>query len=278
MEKFLTFIREHVRKIVGGLPWNKMAANTQKDASINPEVIAAIMAWIVDTRLYLFYDRELQHFGMEPRSCMMERVLDVLELPESCLDDMWKDLIYLIVAYRNSGDAALQDKAREAVWLLSDIVDNHRRYPFFTKEKIDMEIESIQHCEDSFPAQLRKKVAMQDAYLNLRPEDLIVCLGDADAESRRILETCAWKGTIGYEISDIDEIETGGGFDDESRIEYCEHIYAMLIAPFTVWLAKTGYKPDDAFLKKTLLRCQVLYDKMSKITSRGGKQRGRTTL
>ena len=50
MEKFLTFIREHVRKIVGGLPWNKMAANTQKDASINPEVIAAIMAWIVDTR------------------------------------------------------------------------------------------------------------------------------------------------------------------------------------------------------------------------------------
>lgn len=184
---------------------------------------------------------------------MMERVLDVLELPESCLDDMWKDLIYLIVAYRNSGDAALQDKAREAVWLLSDIVDNHRRYPFFTKEKIDMEIESIQHCEDSFPAQLRKKVAMQDAYLNLRPEDLIVCLGDADAESRRILETCAWKGTIGYEISDIDEIETGGGFDDESRIEYCEHIYAMLIAPFTVWLAKTGYKPDDAFLKKTLL-------------------------
>ena len=76
MEKFLTFIREHVRKIVGGLPWNKMAANTQKDASINPEVIAAIMAWIVDTRLYLFYDRELQHFGMEPRSCMMERVLD----------------------------------------------------------------------------------------------------------------------------------------------------------------------------------------------------------
>ena len=246
MEKFLTFIREHVRKIVGGLPWNKMAANTQKDASINPEVIAAIMAWIVDTRLYLFYDRELQHFGMEPRSCMMERVLDVLELPESCLDDMWKDLIYLIVAYRNSGDAALQDKAREAVWLLSDIVDNHRRYPFFTKEKIDMEIESIQHCEDSFPAQLRKKVAMQDAYL-------IVCLGDADAESQRILETCAWKGTIGYEISDIDEIETGGGFDDESRIEYCEHIYAMLIAPFTVWLAKTGYKPDDAFLKKTLL-------------------------
>lgn len=152
MEKFLTLIREHVRKIVGRLPWNKMAANTQKDASINPEVIAAIMAWIVDTRLYLFYDRELQHFGMEPRSCMMERVLDVLELPESCLDDMWKDLIYLIVAYRNSVDAALQDKAREAVWLLSDVVDNHRRYPFFTKEKIDMGIESIQHCEDSFPA------------------------------------------------------------------------------------------------------------------------------
>ena len=113
--------------------------------------------------------------------------------------------------------------------------------------------ESIQQCEDSFPAQLRKKVAMQDAYLNLRPEDLIACLGDADAESRRILETCAWKGTIGYEISDIDEIEIGGGFDDESRIEYCEHIYAMLIAPFAVWLAKTGYKPDDAFFKKTLL-------------------------
>ena len=109
MEKFLTFIREHVRKIVGRLPWNKMAANTQKDASINPEVIDAIVVWIVDTRLYLFYDRELQHFGMEPRSYMMERVLDVLELPESCLDDMWKDLIYLIVAYRNSGDAALQD-------------------------------------------------------------------------------------------------------------------------------------------------------------------------
>ena len=169
------------------------------------------------------------------------------------LDDTWKDLIYLIVAYRNSGDAALQDKAREAVWLLSDIVDNHRRYPFFTKEKIDMKIESIQQCEDSFPAQLRKKVAMQDAYLNLRPKDLIACLGDADAESRRILETCAWKGTIGYEISDIDEIEIGGGFDDESRIEYCEHIYAMLIAPFAVWLAKTGYKPDDAFFKKTLL-------------------------
>ena len=39
-----------------------MAASTQKDASISPEVIAAIMAWIVDTRLYLFYDRELQHF------------------------------------------------------------------------------------------------------------------------------------------------------------------------------------------------------------------------
>lgn len=250
MEKFLTFIGEHVRKIVGRLPWNKMAASTQKDASISPEVIDAIVVWIVDTRLYLFYDRELQHFGMEPRSYMMERVL---ELPESCLDDMWKDLIYLIVAYRNSGDAALQDKAREAVWLLSDIVDNHRRYPFFTKEKIDMEIESIQHCEDSFPAQLRKKVAMQDAYLNLRPEDLIACLEDADAESRRILETCAWKGTIGYEISDIDEIEIGGGFDGESRIEYCEHIYAMLIAPFAVWLEKTGYKPDDAFLKKTLL-------------------------
>ena len=225
-----------------------MAASTQKDASISPEVMDAIIAWIVDTRLYLFYDRELQHFGMEPRSCMMERVLDVLELPESCLDDTWKDLIYLIVAYRNSGDAALQDKAREAVWL-----DNHRRYPFFTKEKIDMKIESIQQCEDSFPAQLRKKVAMQDAYLNLRPKDLIACLGDADAESRRILETCAWKGTIGYEISDIDEIEIGGGFDDESRIEYCEHIYAMLIAPFAVWLAKTGYKPDDAFFKKTLL-------------------------
>ena len=115
-----------------------MAASTQKDASISPEVMDAIIAWIVDTRLYLFYDRELQHFGMEPRSCMMERVLDVLELPESCLDDTWKDLIYLIVAYRNSGDAALQDKAREAVWLLSDIVDNHRRYPFFTKEKVDM--------------------------------------------------------------------------------------------------------------------------------------------
>ena len=82
-----------------------------------------------------------------------------------------------------------------------------------------MKIESIQQCEDSFPAQLRKKVAMQDAYLNLRPEDLIACLGDADAESRRILETCAWKGTIGYEISDIDEIEIGGGFDDESRKE-----------------------------------------------------------
>ena len=102
MEKFLTFIREHVRKIVGRLPWNKMAASTQKDVSVSPEVIAAIMAWIVDTRLYLFYDRELQHFGMEPRSYMMERVLDVLELPESCLDDTWKDLIYLIVAYRNS--------------------------------------------------------------------------------------------------------------------------------------------------------------------------------
>lgn len=113
--------------------------------------------------------------------------------------------------------------------------------------------ESIQQCEDSFQAQLRKKVAMQDAYLNLRPKDLIAGLGDADAESRRILETCAWKGTIGYEISDIDEIEIGGGFDDESRIEYCEYIYAMLIAPFAVWLAKTGYKPDDAFLKKTLL-------------------------
>ena len=253
MEKFLTFIREHVREIAGRLPWNKMAASTQKDASISPEVMDAIIAWIVDTRLYLFYDRELQHFGMEPRSCMMERVLDVLELPESCLDDTWKDLIYLIVAYRNSGDAALQDKAREAVWLLSDIVGNPRRYPFFTKEKIDMKIESIQQCEDSFPAQLRKKVAMQDAYLNLRPKDLIACLGDADAESRRILETCAWKGTIGYEISDIDEIEIGGGFDDESRIEYCEHIYAMLIAPFAVWLAKTGYKPDDAFFKKTLL-------------------------
>lgn len=160
MEKFLTFIREHVREIAGRLPWNKMAASTQKDASISPEVMDAIIVWIVDTRLYLFYDRELQHFGMEPRSCMMERVLDVLELPESCLDDTWKDLIYLIVAYRNSGDAALQDKAREAVWLLSDIVDNHRRYPFFTKEKIDMKIESIQQCEDSFPAQLRKKVAM----------------------------------------------------------------------------------------------------------------------
>ncbi len=68
-----------------------MAASTQKDASISPEVMDAIIAWIVDTRLYLFYDRELQHFGMEPRSCMMERVLDVLELPESCLDDTWKD-------------------------------------------------------------------------------------------------------------------------------------------------------------------------------------------
>ena len=53
-----------------------MAASTQKDASISPEVMDAIIAWIVDTRLYLFYDRELQHFGMEPRSCMMERVLD----------------------------------------------------------------------------------------------------------------------------------------------------------------------------------------------------------
>lgn len=124
-----------------------------------------------------FMTESRKDFGMEPRSCMMERVLDVLELPESCLDDTWKDLIYLIVAYRNSGDAALQDKAREAVWLLSDIVDNHRRYPFFTKEKIDMKIESIQQCEDSFPAQLRKKVAMQDAYLNLRPKDLIACLG-----------------------------------------------------------------------------------------------------
>ena len=76
MEKFLTFIREHVREIAGRLPWNKMAASTQKDASISPEVMDAIIAWIVDTRLYLFYDRELQHFGMEPRSCMMERVLD----------------------------------------------------------------------------------------------------------------------------------------------------------------------------------------------------------
>lgn len=71
------------------------------------------------------------------------------------------------------------------------------------------------------------------------------------------------EGTIGYEISDIDEIEIGGGFDDESRIEYCEHIYAMLIAPFAVWLAKTGYKPDDAFLRKPccdvkcfMIKCQ----------------------
>lgn len=85
MEKFLTFIREHVREIAGRLPWNKMAASTQKDVSVSPEVIAAIMAWIVDTRLYLFYDRELQHFGMEPRSYMMERVLDVLELPSPAL-------------------------------------------------------------------------------------------------------------------------------------------------------------------------------------------------
>ena len=76
MEKFLTLIGEHVREIAGRLPWNKMAASTQKDASISPEVMDAIIAWIVDTRLYLFYDRELQHFGMEPRSCMMERVLD----------------------------------------------------------------------------------------------------------------------------------------------------------------------------------------------------------
>ena len=117
MEKFLTLIGEHVRKIVGRLPWNKMAASTQKDASISPEVMDAIIAWIVDTRLYLFYDRELQHFGMEPRSCMMERVLDVLELPESCLDDTWKDLIYLIVAYRNSGDAALQSGCCQISWI-----------------------------------------------------------------------------------------------------------------------------------------------------------------
>ena len=158
MEKFLTLIGEHVRKIVGRLPWNKMAASTQKDVSISPEVMDAIIAWIVDTRLYLFYDRELQHFGMEPRSCMMERVLDVLELPESCLDDTWKDLIYLIVAYRNSGDAALQDKAREAVWLLSDIVDNHRRYPFFTKEKIDMKIEVYSSARIAFLRSYAKRL------------------------------------------------------------------------------------------------------------------------
>lgn len=48
MEKFLTFIREHVREIAGRLPWNKMAASTQKDASISPEVMDAIMrgSWI----------------------------------------------------------------------------------------------------------------------------------------------------------------------------------------------------------------------------------------
>lgn len=37
---------------------------------------------------------------------------------------------------------------------------------------------------------------MQDAYLNLRPEDLIACLEDADAESRRI-----WRRAHGREQS-----------------------------------------------------------------------------
>ncbi len=59
-----------------------------------------------------------------------------------------------------------------------------------------MKIESIQQCKDLFPAQLRKKVAMQDAYLNLSPEDLIACLGDADPKAEGF-----WRRVHGREQS-----------------------------------------------------------------------------
>lgn len=116
--------------MISKIPLKTMIDNAKTGITSRKAYIDEIVQNLMDTPLYLFYDRELGQKTKDVRSTMMLKILDTLDFPESCLDNTLKDLIFLIVKYRNSPDENLKQKSESAIWLLAEIVENHNRYPF----------------------------------------------------------------------------------------------------------------------------------------------------
>lgn len=99
-----------------------------------------------------------------------------------------------------------------------------------------MERKSLQQWKDTCSAYSSRKLYMQDRYLKMKPEDLLMYTGEGTKRK--------WEGTVGYEISEMETNVMLGGVEESEEEEIFEQIYALMITPFEQWLTKTGYEPE----------------------------------
>lgn len=107
---------------------NTLISNAENGITSRHAYIQKIIQEIMNTPLRDFCDRNLR--GICQTNNGMESVLRELELPEECMDNKLKDLIYLILAYKDSEDGRLQICAKNAIIQLANLVVNNNKYKY----------------------------------------------------------------------------------------------------------------------------------------------------
>ncbi|MCM1181580.1 MAG: hypothetical protein NC347_15100 [Clostridium sp.] len=102
---------------------------------------------------------------------------------------------------------------------------------------------------------LYKNCCIQDRYLNLKASDVLRCLRDVSEETKTAVQDAANDMTVGDAIQDgIEWSIYDSIYEDFPTIEdndeehgFPADLYALLIAPFEQWIAKTEYQSDFDF-------------------------------
>ena len=99
-----------------------LVSNAEKGITSRRAYVEETIHRMADMPLYAFIDRRLR----EPYT--MNEILNILGLPAECLGNTFKDLIYVILAYKDSKKENLQKKAGHAMWKLADLLVSNDRY------------------------------------------------------------------------------------------------------------------------------------------------------
>lgn len=91
-----------------------LVSNAEQGITSRSAYVDETIRRMADMPLYAFVNGRNQPYGMN-------RILSILGLPEECLENTFKDLIYVIVAYKDSKNENLQKKANRAMWGLVDL-------------------------------------------------------------------------------------------------------------------------------------------------------------
>ncbi|MCM1181581.1 MAG: hypothetical protein NC347_15105 [Clostridium sp.] len=104
-----------------------LIANAKQGITSRQAYIWETIHKIADMPLYAFVDRTSND---DSNAAMMRQILCTLQLSEKCMEISFKDLIFLLLSYKNSEDWGLRRRADDAMWQLANLAEKMNMYKY----------------------------------------------------------------------------------------------------------------------------------------------------